>query len=265
MKTKFTLLATIVALCIFTITLSAQTDSLKITYDASLSGAACQPLGAAKMYMHSGAGTSGPTAAWEYGIGNWGVDDGIGQMMSAGTDMWMKTIHVRDYYSQASNGPIPGSETVYGIGLVFRNEDGSLEGKDDNCSDIFIRQLDTGTPVVENSDGTAFAGVSVQWVGGVGINDNSSLSAVNTYPNPFSNATTITYTLNAYAKDLSVSIYNIMGQEVAKLYSGAQVAGTHNISWNGTDSFGENLESGVYFFTVNDGASQLTQKLMLTR
>ena len=56
-----------------------------------------------------------------------------------------------------------------------------------------------------------------------------------------------------------------MGQKVATLYHGKQVAGTHNISWDGTNNFGEKLESGVYLFTVNDGENQLTQKLMLTR
>jgi flagellar hook assembly protein FlgD len=99
----------------------------------------------------------------------------------------------------------------------------------------------------------------------MGINDHGSISAVNTYPNPFSNATTITYTLNAYARDFSVSIYNIMGQEVTRLYSGVQTAGTHSISWEGTNAVGESLESGVYFFTLNDGSGQLTKKLKLTR
>ena len=243
----------------------AQTDSLKITYDATMSGDSCKPLGANKMYMHSGAGTTSPSAAWEYGVGHWGVDDGIGQMKSAGTDKWTMTIHLYDYYDQATNGPIPANETIYGIGLVFRNEDASLQGKDHICSDIFIRQLNTANPVVENSDGSSFAGVKAEWVGGTGINDHGSISSVNTYPNPFGNTATITYTLDAYANDFSVSIYNMMGQEVTRLYSGAQTAGNHSISWDGTNDLGENLESGVYFFKLNDGNGQFTKKLMLTR
>jgi len=55
-------------------------QNLTITYDASQSGADCQPLGQSTMYMWSGAGTSSPTAGWEHVVRNWGQNDGIGQM-----------------------------------------------------------------------------------------------------------------------------------------------------------------------------------------
>lgn len=256
MKTKFTLLAIFVALCVFTITVNAQ--NLTITFDATAAGDSCQPIGASKMYMHSGAGTSGPTAAWEAVVGNWGLDDGVGQMTNAGTDMWEITIDLFNYY-----GLDPQNDVIYGIALNFRNGDASLEGKDDACSDFFIRSINLGTPTVENSDGSTATAITATI--NTGIDEKSPIGTINSYPNPFSGATTISYSLNQYADDLNVSVYNILGQEVATIFSGAQVAGTHNISWDGTNNAGEVLESGVYFFTVNNGALRLTEKLMLTR
>lgn len=214
-------------------------QNLTITYNASLSGADCQPLGAPSMYIHSGAGTSSPTAAWEYVVGNWGQDDGIGQMTSSGTDTWEITIDVMNYYAQ-STPPLPATETVYGIGCVFRSGDGSQEGKDVACSDIYIRGLDGTTPSVENADGTPFAGVTASWQ--VGLTEATATEVV-VYPNP---ATDYINVRSAVRGDITVDVYNVAGQRVASETAfgmGAVVDVQH-------------LHNGVYFYevTVNNNA-----------
>lgn len=214
-------------------------QNLTITYDASQSGANCQPLGQSTMYMHSGAGTSSPTAGWEYVVGNWGQDDGIGQMTSSGTDTWEITLDVMNYYTQATP-PLPATETVYGIGLVFRNGDGTAEGKDVACSDIYIRGLDGSTPTVENADGTPFAGVTASWQ--VGLTE-ANVAEVAVYPNP---ATDFINVRSAVRGNIDVQVYNVAGQRVASEQAfgmGAVVDVQH-------------LHNGVYFYevTVNNSA-----------
>lgn len=260
MKSKFTL--TIAALFAFALSGFAQGDSLKITVDLTQLGCTPGMVGAQKVYMHSGLGAGTPTDVWEYVVGNWGQDDGVGEMSpTSTTDVWEITIHLIDYYSTASNGPVPADSTPYNIGLVFRSADGSLEGKDKDCADIFIRGLDTPTPTVENSDGTAFAAVTAEWVNPSGINDIANmLNDVQAMPNPATNQTTIQYHLTEQVDNFSIVVYNALGQVVATLQNGAQAPGQHSVTWNL-----ENVDNGVYFYTLTNGASTLTNKLMVIR
>lgn len=105
-------------------------DSLRITYDASqgVSGLSGSP----KVYMHSAIQEVPFNTDWLYPVGNWGVDDGIGEMTNIGGEMWEITIHVESYYGY------PGGTNVNGLWMVFRNADGSLTGKDNNDEDIFL-------------------------------------------------------------------------------------------------------------------------------
>lgn len=111
------------------ISISSQGDSLTILYDATqgVSGL----VGADKVYMHSGV-EQVPFGGWDVTVGNWGQDDGIGQMDSVGVDLWSITINPWSYY-----GINPGL-AINGLLMVFRNADGSATGKDDNDQDIFI-------------------------------------------------------------------------------------------------------------------------------
>jgi hypothetical protein len=70
------------------------------------------------------------------------------------------------------------------------------------------------------------------------------------YPNPFNPSTTISYALSR-PTNVTLSIFNILGQEVALLVNQWQEAGTHRVTWNGT------VHSGVYFYRLqaNDGST----------
>lgn len=63
----------------------------------------------------------------------------------------------------------------------------------------------------------------------------------NIYPNPFNPSTTIEYELPAYS-NISIVIYNVLGEEVARLVDGYENGGYHNITWSA-----DNVSSGVYF------------------
>jgi 1,4-alpha-glucan branching enzyme len=106
-----------------------------IYYDASQGTSGLE--GAAKVYMHAGVVTAGPTSTeWKYVKGNWGKDDGVGQMEKvAGQDnLWKITLpSPREYFA------VPANETIYRIGMVFRNADGSREGKSAQNGDIFVQ------------------------------------------------------------------------------------------------------------------------------
>ena len=66
------------------------------------------------------------------------------------------------------------------------------------------------------------------------------------YPNPFSDVTTISYSI-LETSEIELSIINIIGQEIIMLEKGQQTNGQHNINWDGKLSNGSNAEPGIYF------------------
>ncbi|MCB2230977.1 PKD domain-containing protein [bacterium] len=79
------------------------------------------------------------------------------------------------------------------------------------------------------------------------------------YPNPFNPSTTIEFSLPV-AGNVSVKVYNIMGQEVAALADGLYGAGTHSLVWNASDK-----ASGVYFYRITTDAFTSTKKMILLK
>ena len=64
------------------------------------------------------------------------------------------------------------------------------------------------------------------------------------YPNPFNPETTIRYELPEAAA-VRLSLYNASGQRIQTLVEGARPAGTYAVTWDGTDSVGQDVASGV--------------------
>jgi len=79
------------------------------------------------------------------------------------------------------------------------------------------------------------------------------------YPNPFNPETTLEYTLISPGK-VSLIIYNLLGQEVARLVSEVQQAGYHKVIWDAS-----NITSGIYFFRLQAGDFVLTRKMLLLK
>ena len=117
-------------------------EEVVLTYDANegVSGLA----GAEKVYFHSGVIVSGPDGTtWTDVIGNYGQDDGLGQMTPVpGEDnKWQITLpSIRSYYN------VPGGQPIFRLGMVFRNADGTLTGKSATDSDIYV-DVDPGNYV----------------------------------------------------------------------------------------------------------------------
>ncbi|MCK6558060.1 T9SS type A sorting domain-containing protein [bacterium] len=84
------------------------------------------------------------------------------------------------------------------------------------------------------------------------------------YPNPFNPATNIRYHLPQPAL-VRVSIHDLQGREVARLFEGWQSAGTHALSWLGSNAQGEPAGSGVFFCRISAGEQTMTRKLLLLR
>ncbi len=79
------------------------------------------------------------------------------------------------------------------------------------------------------------------------------------YPNPFNPSTTIKYALPSES-NVTLKVYNLLGQEVATLVNDVQKAGSYEATFNAST-----LASGVYVYRIQAGANVETKKMMLLK
>jgi len=84
------------------------------------------------------------------------------------------------------------------------------------------------------------------------------------YPNPFNPETVIPFELSVDG-EASLRIFNLLGQEVATLLNGPQVAGHHVARWDGRDSHGLSASSGIYLLRLESQGVTATRKITLLR
>ncbi len=83
-------------------------------------------------------------------------------------------------------------------------------------------------------------------------------------PSPFGLASRISYSI-AEAGPVSLTVYDATGRAVKTLVNSNLAVGNHSASWNGTDSRGELVPTGVYFYRLACASGTLTAKTVLLR
>ena len=76
------------------------------------------------------------------------------------------------------------------------------------------------------------------------------------YPNPFNPSTIINYAL-PQSGNVTLKVYNIIGQEVATLFQGFQKAGSYTANFDASK-----LASGVYMYRLQAGQFDATKKML---
>ena len=84
------------------------------------------------------------------------------------------------------------------------------------------------------------------------------------YPNPFNPVTDISYSLPT-ASLVKLTVYNIMGQEIATLVDEYKPAGAHVVTWRGMTDNGQPAASGVYFYRLEAADLSETKKMLLLK
>lgn len=83
-------------------------------------------------------------------------------------------------------------------------------------------------------------------------------------PNPFNPTTDISFSLPKTGQ-VKLVVYNILGAEVATLVEEVRSAGVHRVSWNGTNSSGQQVASGIYLYRLTAGEFAATKKMLLLK
>lgn len=84
------------------------------------------------------------------------------------------------------------------------------------------------------------------------------------YPNPFNPSTTIEYHLPVET-DVSLVVYNLLGQAVASLADGKKSAGYYELQWDGRTNEGRLVSSGVYMLRLKAGDFTATRRMIVLR
>jgi hypothetical protein len=84
------------------------------------------------------------------------------------------------------------------------------------------------------------------------------------YPNPFNASTMIEYGLPV-ASELSICIYDARGRFVRELHSGPQQAGFHSIQWDGLNTSGQGVASGLYFVVLSTQEFRKVSKAVILK
>ena len=79
------------------------------------------------------------------------------------------------------------------------------------------------------------------------------------YPNPFNPATNFSFDLPV-ASHVTLTIFNVLGQEVTTLIDKKMEAGSHTVEWNAA-----RFSSGVYFYRISAGNFTETKKMMILK
>ena len=87
----------------------------------------------------------------------------------------------------------------------------------------------------------------------------------NNYPNPFNPETTFSFSIPTDS-NVNFSVYNIKGQKVKTLTNKKHDKGLHKLIWNGKDTFGKEVRSGVYMYKLDvNGKTKSIKKCLLLK
>lgn len=90
-------------------------------------------------------------------------------------------------------------------------------------------------------------------------NTPSDFVLTQNYPNPFNPSTTIEYSV-PHNSFVSIKVYDVMGKEIAVLVNGQKTTGNYIVQFDGS-----NINSGIYFYTLEANGHKETKKMLLIK
>ena len=150
--------------------------------------------------------------------------------------------------TQPGQGIAAGSSAVLLIPITLRK--GTTELPSFDLSDVVVASAQAqripvtiGAPVKAAALPTAFS---------LGVNR----------PNPFNPATQIAYEVPQQAQ-ITLAVFNVLGQEVVRLVDREQQAGRYMVTWNGRNTQGQGVSSGVYLYRLTSSTGFVESRRML--
>ncbi len=182
-------------------------------------------------------------------------------------------------------GPVIVADSVHSMFDVTVDNPVSLLSANESITTPMGREWESYSPNITVSDGQTLKVRLYVWGkngGTVGIKNPvitgttspvtsventqvpKSFNVSQNYPNPFNPTTEIQYAI-PHAANVSIKIYNMLGQDVKTLVSGEKAAGTYSVQWNGDNDFGAKVSSGAYIYRITAGNNIVTKKMIMMK
>ena len=84
------------------------------------------------------------------------------------------------------------------------------------------------------------------------------------FPNPFNPSTEIRFDLPEEGM-VELAVYNLMGQRIRSLSSKTMEPGFHAVGWDGTNDWGSQVSTGMYFYSIRAKSFQSTKKMLFLK
>ena len=207
---------------------------------------------------------------------------------SNGNEEWIKTFGGSDYFDddicysaqQTSDGGyiLAGGTKSFGAGewdfwLIKTDSNGNKEwdktlGGSEHDWAKSVQQTSDGGYIVAGDTQSFGAGNLDIWLiklkgDVIGVEDQNNLpenySLSQNFPNPFNPTTTISYSI-AKPGNVSIEVFDILGQKVTTLFDGQREAGTYSINW---DAAGQ--ANGIYIAVMKAGGIIKKEKMMMVK
>ncbi len=173
-------------------------------------------------------------------------DETLKQLLKA-TESSADSEELRDWMLCVTSGPFlidPRQSTKVAIAFVGGRTMGELY---DNASSA-IAKYEVFSSFADNGRGEG----------------SDSPRLYQNYPNPFNPITNISFSM-LEAGDVSLDVFNVLGQKVKSMHAGMLIAGLHTFEWTGTDEAGQRVASGIYFYRLRSESSTHTRKMLLIK
>ncbi len=255
---------------------AADSDSLLVTWTVDLRPIYYQLLSYGSNSADSLAGIQGAKTLYysdRDSIFSWGVwmnGPAIGGWNARGA--WgagLRTDSLSKMHDDGTHGDATAGDSVYTVQFNYQKNSSEIgmEFKfgvngEDNESGFglnHIENIDPNNPIVASQFGSINPNRYNAWnfdkgqPGTLAVEELAGIPEVfelsNNYPNPFNPTTSIEFNI-PLASEVSLTIYNVMGQEVAKVHNGFAQPGAYKAVWNGRDNFGKKAPSGIYFYEL---------------
>lgn len=98
---------------------------------------------------------------------------------------------------------------------------------------------------------------------------NTTITSVKSWPNPFHHSTQITYTIPKCLVDeqakVTVKVFNLANRQIRTLENSHKNSGTYSVFWNGRDDSGNRVPAGIYLYKINGIGYTISKKVVLLK
>jgi len=152
---------------------------------------------------------------------------------------------------------------LFADSIVVMDDDGKYQGK------IQTENLPTGTELLTNPLNNNLiifnrTGRVLKVMNQIKKEHSETITLNKNYPNPVDNFTEIEFTLGQ-PLNLTLTVYNLIGEPVKVLAKGQYGKGAHRVQWNADDEKGNLVPNGVYFYRLESNKGVAIKQLIVLR